>query len=113
MPKGIYKVRTKEEFIEDVESSNSVRELLKKLNCNRNSLIKYFDNYNIKFPSDWTEEGKLIKSCVKRAIKFCNSYKMEDIMYALDETMPEDLQYKIKFNQIEKIKNKLLGKMAV
>lgn len=107
----LYKVRSKKEFIEIIKNSKSFSGAIAKLNCNRRSLMKYFQTYNVKVPKDWVIENKLLKLYVKAAIKKCNSLEMEDIMDVLFETMPEEIQERIKYNQIEEIKNELFNKL--
>jgi hypothetical protein len=108
-----YGVRTKQEFVGVIKNSSSISEALKSLRCNRKSLMKYFDTYNIKMPNNWKIENKLVRTYVRSAIKDSHSYKMEDIMYVLGKIIPEELQYRIFYNQVRDIKNMFEKKMVI
>jgi hypothetical protein len=111
--KEIYRIRTKEEFIEIIKTSHSFSGALKVLHCDRNSLMKYFNDYNIEIPYNWNIERNILKNYVKIAIESSKSHSMENIMDVLGDIMPEEMQYKIKYKQIENVKNDLLRKIAV
>lgn len=110
--KTAYNPKVKKEFVEAIENSKSIGGALKKLHCNRKSLMKYFENYNIDIPEDWSSETKLIKAYVKMAIQKSETCDIQDIMKKLGSIMPEKLQYKIKFTQIQSVLNSLLEKFA-
>lgn len=103
-----YKVRTKEEFKEIIKRNNSISGALKELNCNRRSLMIYFERYNVDFPNKWQLETKLINVYLRSAMKNCKTKNIEDIIDALDDVLPECLKFKLKYKQAVEAINKLL-----
>lgn len=95
----------KDDILKTFEECSTVHAATVQLRCGREILLRNIKDHGLTMPVKWSQRRavKLIEAAVREA----GSYKVEDVMYALGDIAPEDVQDKLHYNEVAAIVNGL------
>lgn len=95
----------KDNILRTFDTCPSINAATVQLRCGRDTLLRNIEEYGLTMPVKWSQ--KKVVRLVEAAICEAGSYRVEDVMYALGDIAPEDVQDTLRYNEVAAIVEEL------
>ncbi len=95
----------KDDILKTFEECSSIHAATVQLRCGREALLRNIKDHGLMVPAKWSQ--RRIVKLIEAAICEAGSYRVEDVMYALGDILPEDVQDTLRYSEVARIVEEL------